>query len=61
MIKVTGLNELAQCIAYSEIIREHEARAKREAVNTRKKQMIAEGVDKELASVMSKIFTEYGI
>lgn len=61
MIKVTGLNELAQEIAYNEIIRTHEARAKKSAIKARKNEIKAAGVDPELAKVMAKVFTEYGI
>ena len=61
MIKVTGLNELAQAIEYEEIVRTHEARAKKAIIKARKDDLLAQGIDKELASVMAKVFTEYGI
>lgn len=54
MIKVNGLNELAQYIEYEEIVRTHEARAKREILKTRVNELTAQGIDKELAKVMAK-------
>jgi hypothetical protein len=54
MIKVTGINELAQAIEYDEIIRTHEARAKRASLNARVNELTAQGIDKELAKVMAK-------
>lgn len=55
MIKVTGLNELAQAIEYDEIIKTHEAKAKRAADKARLNELIAQGIDKEVAKVMVKV------
>lgn len=55
MIKVTGLNELAQAIEYDEIIKTHEAKAKRAADKARLNELIAQGIDKEVAKIMVKV------
>jgi hypothetical protein len=55
MIKVTGLNELAQAIEYDEIIKTHEAKAKRAENKARLNELIAQGIDKEVAKVMVKV------
>lgn len=54
MIKVNGLNELAQYIEYEEIVRTHEARAKKAILKARVNELTAQGIDKELAIVMAK-------
>lgn len=36
-------------------------KAEREAMNAYKKDLIKQGIDKEMASVMAKTFVEYGI
>ena len=54
MVEIKGLNELAQIIAYDEIVKTHIKKAEKEATNNRAKELIAEGIDKELAKVMAK-------
>ena len=54
MVEIKGLNELAQIIAYDEIVKTHIKKAEKEATNSRVKELIAEGIDKELAKVMAK-------
>ncbi len=55
MVKVEGLNELSQYIAYEEIVRNHIKTAERKAKQARVKQLIASGVDKEVAKVMASV------
>lgn len=55
MVKVTGLNELAQAIEYDEIVRKHIQKAERQARQTRVKQLMAQGIDRELAQVMANV------
>lgn len=55
MVKVEGLNELAQYVAYEEIVRNHIKTAERKAKQARVKQLIASGVDKEVAKVMASV------
>ena len=54
MVEIKGLNELAQIIAYDEIAKTHIKKAEKEATNNRVKELMAEGIDKELAKVMAK-------
>ena len=58
-MKVTGINELAQYIEYEEIVRKHEKRAERVSKAQRVKELIAEGVDKEIAKVMADVEWSY--
>jgi hypothetical protein len=55
MVEIKGLNELAQIIAYNEIVETHIKKAEKEATNNRVKELMAEGIDKELAKVMAKV------
>lgn len=55
MVEIKGLNELAQIISYDEIVKTHIKKAEKEATNNRVKELIAEGIDKELAKVMAKV------
>lgn len=55
MVEIKGLNELAQIIAYDEIVETHIKKAEKEATNNRVKELMAEGIDKELAKVMAKV------
>ena len=57
MVKVYGLNELAEIFEEEERIRKAEKEIKKENV----KRLEAEGVDKEIAKVMTDVFTEYNL
>lgn len=54
MIKVYGLNELAQAIEYEELISKHIKAAKRAQEKARYNELIAQGIDKEIARAMVK-------
>lgn len=60
-MKVNGLNELAQYIEYEEILRNHENKAMKEIKKQRINEMIANGVDKEIAKVMVEAFVQSGL
>lgn len=51
MLKVTGLNELAEIIESNNRIE----KAEKEILKDRIKELIAEGVDPEIAKVMAKV------
>lgn len=51
-MKVKGLNELAKMVEYNTVIENHEKKAIREIRKQRIAELIAEGVDKEIAKVM---------
>ena len=51
MLKVTGLNELAEIIENNNRIE----KAEKEILKDRIKELIAEGVDPEIAKVMAKV------
>ena len=55
MIKVTGLNELAQQIEYNNIIEKHIRKAEREIKKERTNELIAQGIDPEIAKVMANV------
>lgn len=57
MIKVTGLNIIEEIVNEEDLIKKVEKDSKKDKIN----QLIAQGVDKEMARVMVKVFTEYGI
>lgn len=57
MLKVTGLNELAETIEANNRIE----KAEREIKKNRVKEIVAEGIDKELAKVMCQVEFEYGL
>ena len=61
MKKIIITSEMVNLIAEEEIIRTHERRAKAHAKRERKKDLIAQGIDPEIAAVMASTFTEYGI
>lgn len=60
-MKVNGLNELAQYIEYEEILRNHENKAMKEIKKQRINEMVANGVDKEIAKVMVEAFVQSGL
>ena len=55
MTKVIIPTEIVNIIAEEEIIRKHERRAKAAIKRERVKELIAAGVDKELAKVMASV------
>lgn len=55
MTKVNIPTELINIIAEEEIIRTHEKRAKAAIKRERVKELVAEGIDKELAKVMASV------
>ena len=57
MVKVYGLNELAEIFEEEERIRKAEKEIKKENV----KRLEAEGIDKEIAKVMTDVFAEYNL
>ena len=57
MIKVTGLNIIEEIVNEEDLLRKVERDSKKDKVN----QLISQGVDKEMAKIMVKVFNEYGI
>ena len=57
MIKVTGLNMIEEIVKEEDLVRKVERDIKKDKVN----QLIAQGVDKEMAKIMVKVFDEYEI
>ena len=57
MIKVTGLNVIEEIVNDEDLLRKVERDSKKDKIN----QLISQGVDKEMAKIMVKVFTEYGI
>ncbi len=57
MIKVTGLNIIEEIVNEEDLLRKVEKDSNKDKV----KQLIAQGVDKEMAKTMVKVFNEYGI
>ena len=57
MIKVTGLNIIEEIVNEEDLLRKVERDSKKDKVN----QLVAQGIDKEIAKVMVKVFNEYGI
>lgn len=57
MIKVTGLNMIEEIVNEEDLVRKVERDIKKDKVN----QLIAQGVDKEMAKIMVKVFDEYEI
>lgn len=55
MIKVTGLSELSNYIAYEEIVNTHIKKAERAIKKARINELTAQGIDKELAKVMASV------
>lgn len=53
MISVTIPRELIQQIEYEEIVRKHERKAKRVLIAQRVKEIMSEGVDKEMAKIIA--------
>lgn len=57
MIKVTGLNVIEEIVNEEDLLRKVEKDSNKNKVN----QLIAQGIDKEMAKTMVKVFNEYGI
>ena len=57
MIKVTGLNVIEEIVNEEDLLRKVERDSKKDKIN----QLISQGVDKEMAKIMVKVFNEYGI
>ena len=55
MKKITITSEMVNAIAEAEIIRTHIKRAERAIKRERTKELIAEGIDKDLAQVMASV------
>lgn len=55
MKKVIITTEMVNAIAEAEIIRTHIKRAERAIKREREKELISEGIDKELAKVMASV------
>lgn len=57
MMKVYGMNELAEMIEEDNRIKKAEKEIKKQNV----KRLEADGIDKEIAKVMVDVFTEYDL
>lgn len=57
MIKVTGLNIIEEIVNEEDLLRKVERDSKKDKIN----QLVAQGIDKEIAKVMVTVFDEYGI
>ena len=57
MIRVTGLNVIEEIVNDEDLLRKVERDSKKDKIN----QLISQGVDKEMAKIMVKVFNEYGI
>ena len=55
MIKVEGLNELAQIIEYEEIVRNHIKKAEKTIKKQRTAELIAQGIEPDIAKVMANV------
>ena len=55
MVKVNGLNELAQMVEYNTMIENHFKKAERAIKKERTQELIAEGCDPEIAKVMASV------
>jgi hypothetical protein len=57
MTKVTGLNIIEEIVNEEDLLRKVERDSKKDKIN----QLVAQGIDIEIAKVMVKVFNEYGI
>ena len=57
MTKVTGLNIIEEIVNEEDLLRKVERDSKKDKIN----QLVAQGIDKEIAKVMVTVFDEYGI
>lgn len=56
---ITLTNKAVNYIEEQEIIRKHEAKAKKVLIKQRVGELVAQGIDKEIAKVMAKVEWEY--
>ena len=56
---ITLTNIAINYIEEQEIIRKHEAKAKKVLIKQRVDELVAQGIDKEIAKVMAKVEWEY--
>lgn len=56
---ITLTNKAINHIEEQEIIRKHEAKAKKVLIKQRVDELVAQGIDKEIAKVMAKVEWEY--
>lgn len=56
---ITLTNIAINYIEEQEIIRKHEAKAKKVLIKQRVDELVAQGIDKEMAKIMAKIEWEY--
>lgn len=57
MTKVTGLNIIEEIVNEEDLLRKVERDSKKDKIN----QLVSQGIDREIAKVMVKVFNEYGI
>ena len=57
MTKVTGLNIIEEIVNEEDLLRKVERDSKKDKIN----QLVAQGIDKEIAKVMVTVFDEYEI
>lgn len=57
MIKVTGLNIIEEMVNEEDLLRKVERDSKKDKIN----QLVAQGIDREIAKVMVKVFNQYEI
>lgn len=57
MTKVTGLNIIEEIVNEEDLLRKVERDSKKDKIN----QLVAQGIDREIAKVMVKVFNEYEI
>ena len=55
MKKITITNDLVNAVAYDEIVKTHIRKAERAIKRDRTKELIADGVDPEIAKVMAQV------
>lgn len=61
MIEIKGFNKLAEDVIIKDLMRTQEKAEYNKAIKARRDELKAQGIDRQLADVMSKVFTEYGI
>lgn len=61
MIEIRGFNKLAEDVIIKDLMRTQEKAEHNKAIKARRDELTAQGIDRQLADVMSKVFTEYGI
>lgn len=61
MIEIKGFNKLAEDVIIKDLMRTQEKAEHNKAIKARRDELTSQGIDRQLADVMSKVFTEYGI